>query len=74
MKKAILILRLVIAGIVLIIVAIGLVGGGYINLTKEKSEMDLETTSVLETTIETTIPPIDASAPVETETATFALG
>jgi hypothetical protein len=60
----------VIAGIVLIIVAIGLVGGGYINLTKEKSEMDLETTSVLETTI----PPIDAAAPAETETATFALG
>jgi uncharacterized membrane protein YidH (DUF202 family) len=70
MKKAILIMRLVIAGIVLIIVAIGLVGGGYINLTKEKSKMDLETTSVLETTI----PPIDAAAPVETETATFALG
>jgi hypothetical protein len=74
MKKAITIMRLVIAGTVLIIVAIGLVGGGYINLTKEKSEMDLETTSVLEATIETTIPPIDASTPVETETATFALG
>ena len=73
MKKAILIMRLVIAGIVLIIVVLGLVGGGYINLsnlTKEKSEMDLETTSVLETTI----PPIDAAAPAETETATFALG
>jgi len=70
MKKAILIMRLVIAGIVLIIVVLGLIGGGYINLTNEKSGMDLETTLVLENTI----PLIDASAPVETETATFALG
>jgi hypothetical protein len=70
MNKIVLIFRLTIVSIILIIVLIGLVGGGYFSSVKERSEMDIATASVPETAI----PPIDAAAPAQTETATFALG
>jgi hypothetical protein len=53
---------------------VGLVLGGlgiFFGLTKEKSSMAMTTTTSVQGAA---IPPIDASAPTKTETATFALG
>jgi hypothetical protein len=52
--------------------AVGLVLGAiYLGSTKERKTMTLTKTSAVP---RTAIPPIDASAPATTETATFALG
>ena len=69
MKKAVLILRLVIVGILFIILLLGLAGAGYFSFL-DRSEEDMATSLVSETHI----PPIDANAPSKTETATFAMG
>jgi hypothetical protein len=64
-------LKVVIVGISLVGLILGAVFlSSRISSVEERSAMDVTTN----TAPETAIPPIDASAPAQTETATFALG
>ena len=62
------ILRIVVVGACFVGFVLGAV---YLGSTKERKTMTPTKTSPVPTT---TLPPIDASAPPKTETATFALG
>jgi hypothetical protein len=63
--------RMVVIGVL----ALGLVGGLFLLLNPtEGDENRMTTTVTTDPVAETTIPPIDATAPTEVETATFALG
>lgn len=64
-------LKVVIVGISLVGLVLGAASlSSKINSVEEKSAMDVTTN----TAPGAAIPPIDASAPAQTETATFALG
>ncbi len=61
--------------IVLGVLALGLVGGLFLLLNPTEGDKDkMTTTATTGPVAETTIPPLDAAAPTEVETATFALG
>ena len=64
--------KLTIIAIFSIIIA-GLIWGAA-SLGAPQEKQNMETTNKASTDTNATIPPIDASAPARTETATFALG